>query len=298
MKVMITGKDGFLGHRLRRYLEEKSYKIAAVSHQMLDLTCADDVAEYVKQEKPDILIHCAAISDVGVCGKEPERSYDVNVNASGYLADSCRKAGAKMIFCSSDQVYFGGNSSTPHGEGEKLFPPHVYGREKLEAEERVLEYAPGSVCLRLSWMYDTAFREGQEHSNLFQNMKQAWREHGQVFLPVYDQRSITNVWDVVGNMEKVFELSGGIYNYGSENTLPTYELMSCALKETPEFRKLIVPNREAFAGHPRNIMMDCSKIRKQGIAFPSSLERLSLDFAEWYGNLSLSPGEIGTVGQF
>ena len=277
---MVTGADGFLGYRLHHYFENKDYEVNGIKHNLLDLTCESSVKEYIGRETPDIVIHCAAISDVGTCAKNPEDSSDVNVNASVYVAEACQKAGTKLIFCSSDQVYFGSNEMNPHVESEVLMPPHIYGKEKLEAEEKILKCNPDSVCLRLSWMYDTKYRENREHSNLYNNVKQAFTRGEQCEFPVYDRRSITNVWDVIENMEKVFHLPAGIYNYGSENQFSTYELIRNIWKNNKEKQDRIHPNKKAFSDQPRNLMMDCNKIRQYGIEFPRTSERMEKDFWE------------------
>lgn len=272
MKVLVTGAKGFLGYRLCHFLKEKNYQIYEGVHETLDLTKEDQVFEVLHKEKPDIVIHCAAISDVSLCAKKPELSYDINVNGSSYIAAACQKEGARMIFCSSDQVYFKSEGNRPHLETEILSPPHIYGKQKLEAEKKIHEICDNAVSLRLSWMYDIFSREGMEHSQLFYNIVKASRDHETILLPIHDKRSITNVWDIVENIEKFFTAPQGIYNYGSENELNTYSLVMEAFG-----KDLIKPNENAFLESPRNIMMDVSKAKKIGIHLPESLERMKRD---------------------
>ena len=105
MKIMVTGAGGFVGSRLAAYYGKK-YDVWGVTHKDLDLTNEAAVFKTVENYHPDVLIHCAAISDVAECSKKPELSHAVNVLGMEYLAKACGKTGTKLVMCSSDQVYF------------------------------------------------------------------------------------------------------------------------------------------------------------------------------------------------
>ena len=272
MKILVTGAKGFLGYRLCEFLKGENYEVYEGYHETLDITDESQVLEVICREKPEIVIHCAAISDVSMCEKNPDLSYDINVNGPFYIANACKKAGAKMLFCSSDQVYLKSKGENPHLETEILVPPHIYGKQKLEAERRIQSVCHDAVILRLSWMYDIFSREGMEHSQLFHNIVKASEKQETILLPVHDKRSITNVWDVIENIEKFFKAPGGVYNYGSENEKNTYTLVSEVFGTD-----LIKPNENAFMEEPRNIMMNCSKAKKIGVSLPQSSERMKKD---------------------
>ena len=114
MKIMVTGAGGFVGSRLTAYYGEK-YDVWGVTHKDLDLTDEAAVFKTVENYRPDVLLHCAAVSDVAECSKKPELSHAVNVLGTEYLAKACGKTGTKLIMCSSDQVYF-----RKRGEQESL----------------------------------------------------------------------------------------------------------------------------------------------------------------------------------
>ena len=78
MKIMVTGAGGFVGSRLAAYYGKK-YDVWGVTHKDLDLTDEAAVFKTVENYHPDVLIHCAAISDVAECSKKPELSHAVNV---------------------------------------------------------------------------------------------------------------------------------------------------------------------------------------------------------------------------
>ena len=104
-KLLITGASGFLGRRIADFYSE-TYEIAAPTHTELDITDPDNIAFVLKKYQPDVIIHCAAMSDVGRCEKEPEQSWNINVAGSVNVAKAAGEINAKCILCSSDQVYF------------------------------------------------------------------------------------------------------------------------------------------------------------------------------------------------
>ena len=104
-KILITGSNGFLGSRLSRYLI-KNNSVKAPLHSEMNFTNLEDVMDVFSQDVPDLVIHCGAISDVRTCEVNPKKSYDVNVLGTENIAKACQKYQSKMIFCSSDQIYF------------------------------------------------------------------------------------------------------------------------------------------------------------------------------------------------
>lgn len=243
--ILITGAGGFLGSRLvRRFSAGTSaaphfpqtepdavspYHVYPLSGRAPDIRDAAGLLALFRQVRPDYVIHCAAVSDTGRCVREPEFSYSVNVIGAENIAIACRASGAKLIFCSSDQVYFDNvrtASPVPHRESEKLYPSGVYGRQKLEAEKRCAAACPDTVSLRLSWMYDTGKPGPEKHGNLVTTLRGLLDNpdpDARLAFPVYDRRSLTDVWDVAINMEAALDLAPGVYNFGSPNPLNTYE---------------------------------------------------------------------------
>lgn len=275
MKIGVTGADGFLGSRILRYYQHK-YKITGYHHSDLDFTDLTEADRVLKKDCPDILIHTAAVSDVGACEKDPERSEKINVEGVRNLAAVCSEIGTRMIFCSSDQVYVGNGEKEPHKEGEKLSPPTVYGRQKIRAEELAFSILPDTVALRLSWMFATDFREGKEHGNLISAVSQA-EKNGQIIqYPVYDKRSITNVWEVVRNLEIMFQAPAGIYNFGSENSESTYEVVKGFMENAGMNLALLKKNEKAFQECPRNLRMNIDKVKGIGGSFLTTMESLCL----------------------
>lgn len=285
MKVMITGAGGFLGSRLLSFYRDK-YEVWGVGHRELDFTDVSETMKAVKRFCPDVLVHCGAVSDVGTCEKEPERSFLVNVTGSENLAKVCAETGTKMVLCSSDQVYFGENGADerdvaaflqPHGEEEILKPHPVYGRQKLLAEQICLAALPSCVCLRLTWMYDVLTSEEWQkgRTNLASMFLDAMQNETMMSFSATDWRGVTDVNLSVANMEKAWELPGGVYNYGSSACGSMYEEMRRAAKELEQRTGKRVRIEEAPKGNLRNLTMDTGKSERFGIRFPETAEGLA-----------------------
>ena len=271
--LLVTGATGFLGSRIVRAYE-KNCQIYAPGHQEMDICDMASVKTYMEKVRPQAAVHCAAVSDTGWCQEHPEESWRINVEGTEHIARACKDLGTKLIFCSSDQIYFGSNGMEPHREDEKVNPAGEYGRQKLEAEKRCMEFSPDSVCLRLCWMYDRERLLEKEHGNFLTAFLQALREEREMSYPVYDYRGITDVRLVVEKLSQAFLLPGGVYNFGSENEYNTYETVRRLLEGLGYPTEKLKKNETAFVGNPRNIRIHMGKAEKFGIEFPKTLEQL------------------------
>ena len=276
MKLLITGGSGFLGRRVAAYLKTLGFQVLTPSHGALDITDRESVYAWFRENRPEAVIHTAAVSDTGRCQQQPEWSEKINVDGCVHLAQSCREFGAKLLICSSDQVYSGSALTGPHREDEALTPNNVYGNQKRLAEQKCLEILPETVCLRLSWMYARVSDPG-ERGNFLSTLKATLADETKVLTwPIHDRRGITDVDTVVRNLPAALKLPGGVYNFGAENDANTYETVRAVLEELKLETALnrLVPNEEAFAANPRDISMDLSKLREAGITFPTTKQCL------------------------
>lgn len=272
-KILITGATGFLGSRLALYYKDK-YELLLPTHGELNVSREEAVMEYMEECCPDIVVHCAALSNTWYCEQHPEDSHRVNVQGTVKLAKACKNIGAKLIFMSSDQVYNGTPMLGPLKESDVFQPVNVYGRHKLEAEQRALRNNPTSVGLRLTWMYDLPESQMKLNSNILVNLHKAIHEATTIKAATHEYRGVTNVWEVVRNMEKVFAMPGGVYNYGSCNAINSYELnlRVASMMGVKDPSALVLPDEERFCEQTRNLTMDCSAIAEYDIHFNDSVE--------------------------
>lgn len=272
-KMLISGASGFLGGKIAEYYKDK-YEIMIPTHAQMDITSRDSVAAMFLIERPDVVIHCAAISDTKRCEAEPDYSAKVNVAGSMHVAAVAAQYGAKAILCSSDQVYCGNRGNKPHREDEMVFPYNQYGKQKRSAEKECMRVNPEAVLLRLSWMYNPDDLEVRKRMDFPRILMERLEHKEELKYPYHDVRGITDVNEVVKNMEVAMELPGGVYNFGAANDLNTYEMVENLLECLGLGDVFVRADMQAFASLPRNITMDATRMNENGIVFSNTLDGL------------------------
>lgn len=280
-KVLVTGASGFVGSRFVHRWKDR-YKIIAPTHAEMDISDTASVNMFTRESAPDVILHLAALSNTWYCEQHPDESYRINVKGSENLAEAARLCGAKFIFFSSDQIYNSNQETGLLNEDTPVAPENVYGQHKLEAEQRILSTLPESVLLRATWMYD-APRDGlPKHADFVQNIIDATVKGAQLRMPVREYRGITWVREVVEFLPHTFSLQGGVYNFGSENRMNTYETACCyceMLETSIGTSAIILPDYERYPNHERNLSISTNKIfRASGgrICFANTIDGLRL----------------------
>ena len=260
-KLLVSGAGGFVGARIMTQLAGR-YELCAFPKGMLAAADEQTVADWVRREQPDVIVHTAALSDTGYSEKHPDESYRANVLLPCWMAAAAQKSGAKLVAFSSDQVYTGLIEHGPFDEDTLLSPANVYGRHKQEMEQRVLDILPDAVLLRAAWMYDLPGYGLPIRGNFLLNLLTAAMRQETLRFSMRDYRGITYVREAVERLTQAMELPGGVYNFGSENdcNMHTTALRVCeTLGIHPEIEK---------QEWPRSLLMDGSKFRNAaGVGF-------------------------------
>lgn len=264
-KLLVSGAGGFVGARIMTQLAGR-YELCAFPKGMLAAADEQTVADWVRREQPDVIVHTAALSDTGYSEKHPDESYRANVLLPCWMAAAAQKSGAKLVAFSSDQVYTGLTEHGPFDEDTPLSPANVYGRHKQEMEQRVLDILPDAVLLRAAWMYDLPGYGLPIRGNFLLNLLTAAMRQETLRFSARDYRGITYVREAVERLTQAMELQGGVYNFGSENDcdMVTTARRACVLLD-------IHPVIEA-ADWPRSLLMDGGRFRAAaGVGFDDTL---------------------------
>jgi dTDP-4-dehydrorhamnose reductase len=153
MRLLITGASGMLGVDVRRAAEEAGHEVAALSRHDLDICDASAVTDALGNVAPEVVINCAAYTNVDGAETEPDRAHEVNATAAGQLAAAAGAQGAWILHVSSDYV-FSGAKDTPYLESDSTAPLSVYGNSKLAGERAVARAAPGAhTIVRSAWLF-------------------------------------------------------------------------------------------------------------------------------------------------
>lgn len=152
MKVLVTGADGMLGSDLCPMLEDAGFDVIETTINELDVTYELNVRKVISDVKPDVVVHCAAYTNVDKAEEEPDIAERINALATKYVAQACKKNNAVLVYISTDYV-FNGKKNTPYEPTDETAPINVYGRTKLDGELEVKKNCDRYYILRTSWLY-------------------------------------------------------------------------------------------------------------------------------------------------
>lgn len=157
-KILVTGCNGQLGRAIRKEYAASDVEfintdvVEGEGVVSLDITDVDAVLKLVRAEKPDVIINCAAHTNVDKCEEQWDLAYKINAIGPRNLSIAATEADAKMIHVSTDYV-FEGNGTRPYTEFDAPNPVSAYGKTKLEGENFVKEFARKHFILRTAWLY-------------------------------------------------------------------------------------------------------------------------------------------------
>ena len=157
-KILVTGCNGQLGRAIRKEYAASDVEfintdvVEGEGVVSLDITDVDAVLKLVRAEKPDVIINCAAHTNVDKCEEQWDLAYKINAIGPRNLSIAATEADAKMIHVSTDYV-FEGNGTRPYTEFDAPNPVSAYGKTKLEGENFVRDFAKKHFILRTAWLY-------------------------------------------------------------------------------------------------------------------------------------------------
>ncbi len=223
-RILVTGKTGQLGlsiAKLAPYYPQ--YEFTFVGRDVLDLSQSNNITEYFQSKKYDVIINCAAYTEVDKAESEPELANQINHLAVRQLAKIAKEQGAVLIHISTDYV-FNGQNYKPYVETDFVDPINVYGQTKLKGEQAILEIRPKGVIIRTSWLYSefgnnfvkTMLRLGEERDSL--NVI-----YDQVGSPTYAGDLAKAVVDIISCNIGLDEKLLPIYHYSNEGVCSWYD---------------------------------------------------------------------------
>jgi dTDP-4-dehydrorhamnose reductase len=178
---LILGAGGMLGRDLVTVLADEGEDVAGLPHQELDITDGPAVRAAVRGRRPDVVVNCAAWTDVDGAEVQETEALRINGGGAGNVAAACAAAGCRLVQVSTDYV-FSGDARRPYAEDDATGPRTAYGRSKLAGELAVREALPGaSYVVRTAWLY------GAHGPNFVRTMIRLERERPAVDV-VDDQR--------------------------------------------------------------------------------------------------------------
>lgn len=207
-KILVTGCNGQLGRAIRN--EYAGEEVAFINTDVaesegvyaLDITDIDAVLKLVRETKPQVIINCAAHTNVDACEKQWDAAYRINAIGPRNLSIAANEVDAKLVHVSTDYV-FEGNGTKPYTEFDAPNPVSAYGKTKLEGENFVKEFAKKHFIFRTAWLYG-------DGKNFVKTMLALSEKHEEVNVVCDQQGSPTSAVELARAI-KYYE---GTENYG------------------------------------------------------------------------------------
>lgn len=156
MRILVTGGEGQLGRALRAALGPE-HTVTAVDLPEYDITDRRQTAALIGDSAAELVIHCAAYTDVEGCARDPALAYRVNAYGAQNVALACRSSGAALVHVSTNEV-FAGDNPAGYEEWMPLGPINPYGRSKAAAEVLVRAAVQRLYVIRTAWLYASGGR--------------------------------------------------------------------------------------------------------------------------------------------
>ena len=217
--------------------------------------------------------------------ENPELAHKINVESTQKIIEACKKNQARLIFCSTEQVFNGKENHGPFNEEESVSAVTVYGKNKIECEDLIHEQLDDYLILRFSWMMGLSFDKVKASPSIIKNVMNALLHQTPTLFTCNERRCMTYAKKLAQQFEKITALDTGTYHVASKNEMTTYETavyIAKELKASDEaIAKYILPNKERYSERFRDYRLDSSKLENLGITFGTfeeNIEEILKDF--------------------
>lgn len=217
MKLLVTGAAGMLGRDVMQAAGNAGHEVVGYGHNELDVCEAEAVAERIGDERPGVVINCAAWTDVDGAEEHETEATAINGAGAGNVAAAAAAVDAAVVYVSSDYVFDGGKGSA-YVETDQTAPISAYGRSKLAGEEATREANRRHFVVRSSWLF------GTNGPNFVETMLRLASNQSEV-LVVRDQvGSPTYTWHLAYGVVRLIEgIEYGIHHMAAAGACSWYE---------------------------------------------------------------------------
>lgn len=262
MNILVTGANGQLGNEIRiltgdsrhNYIYTDVVEAEGNRTTMLDITNAEEVKAMVTNHNIDVIINCAAYTNVDAAEDNEALAEKLNSEAPAILANAMAETGGLLVHISTDYVFGGDPYNTPCREDQKGTPTGVYGATKLRGEQRITASGCKYLIIRTAWLYSEFGKNFVKTMlNLTSTKPQLKVVFDQTGTPTYAYDLAKAIVEIVES--KKYEGNEGIYHYSNEGVCSWYD-----------FTKIIAE----MAGHTECDIQPCHSSE-----FPSKVVRPS-----------------------
>jgi dTDP-4-dehydrorhamnose reductase len=255
MKIFISGASGLIGGNCLKHFKEMGCDVVGsyFSFQTDETVFYDTLEEGnpfnfdVRAFKPDVIVHCGALTHVDYCESHEEESYEKTVQTTKNLIDLANELGARMVYISTDYVFDG--IKGPYREDDPVNPLSIYARHKLDAEQLVLAHIKNALVLRVTNVYGDELRGKNFIARIIDQCKN--KQKLTLKLPYDQYASPCNAWDIARAMYVLLrDHKDGIYHMAGTDYLNRVELALRVLSYFPEAEYDLFPMSTAQLNQP------------------------------------------------
>ena len=275
MKILITGGKGMLGRTLQRQLA--GHEIIVADLPEWDISDDTGFVAKVCEAKPELIVHCAAMTKVDDCETNRDLAFRLNEDGSRNVALAAKACGARLFAISTDYVFSGEPPREPWAWSETDIPrPRtVYGASKFAGEQMIQMLLPEAVIIRIAWLY------GAGGPSFVHTMAKLGAQEGAPLKVVNDQRgnptSTKTVADVIKFLMTKSDVSGIVHGT-CEDQCTWYDLTVELFRLLGLKRKVVPCTTEEFprpAPRPHNSALKKSVLNLLGYRTPKWQDALA-----------------------
>ena len=258
-RIAVFGSEGMLGRAMTRIAEGEDFEIRGFDICDVDITIPENLEKIFDDYFPNIVINCAAFTDVDGC--ETKREIAMKVNAEGVynVAREAEKRNAVTVHISTDYI-FDGEKTMPYSEDDVPSPQNFYGESKLEGEKLLIKTTENHLIVRTEWLY------GDGGGNFAFAMLEK-QKNGEIINVVDDQVGSPTLTDELAKavISLINNNCRGIYNFTSSGQCSWYEFAEKIFQITGFSANLNPVKSSAInrpAVRPKYSVLDCSKFKR------------------------------------
>ena len=220
-RILVTGANGQLGSEMRKLGSVSPNEYIFTDVQELDITNKEAVMSFVEQNGVNIIVNCAAYTNVDKAEDDEATAELINATAVGNLAEAAKAVDGTLFHVSTDYV-FGADGNTPRSEDMSTNPLGVYGRTKLSGEQAIAEVGAKAIIIRTAWLYS------EFGNNFLKTMLRLTAEKeslnvvfDQVGTPTYAGDLALVIFSIIeGNL---YAGNEGVYHFSNEGVCSWYD---------------------------------------------------------------------------
>jgi dTDP-4-dehydrorhamnose reductase len=279
LRVLVTGAGGLVGRAVGEHCRRLGDEVFLYQHKDLDITDRRAVREAILENKPDVVINCAAWTNVDACESDRDRAFAANATGPENLAAACKEAGCRFITISTDYV-FDGEKTGFYTQADEPNPLSVYAASKLEGERLSALANDGAIIVRTGYIF------GRGGANYLCTVVDR-AKRGEKLTAISDMYGTpTYAKDLAERLRQLAEIGApGIYhvvNGGDGATFEQFTRKAVALVGNPEASVAVVSaatlNRPAK--RPRNSRLRCVVSERIGLGPLRNWEAALEDFVK------------------